>query len=68
MFGYNYKYQMHSSKNIIKLAPTKGTILKASLPGILFSVGAYAMLASMAKEPKLVHYDDTIDYENPDNK
>lgn len=45
MFGYNYKYEMRSDKNIIKLSPTKGTYAKAMLPSLLLWAGLGAMVA-----------------------
>lgn len=67
MFGYNYKYEMNASKNIIKLAPTKGTYAKAMLPSLLLWVGLGALIASASKQPTVLEYNDTIDYENNPN-
>ena len=66
MFGYNYKYEMNASKNIIKLAPTKGTYAKAMLPSLLLWMGLGAMLSAAAKSPR--HEYTATDDTTPDNE
>jgi len=53
MFGYKYNYSMHPTKNVITLAPTKGTYAKAFLPWLVISaVGYGALFAAERNERK----------------
>jgi hypothetical protein len=43
MFGYNYRFELNSEKNTIKLAPTFGTMAKTY--GLGYGLFAVQMLA-----------------------